>query len=127
MFAPFSAQVTIAKVDATNNDVPDEISGYPTIKLYAAGKKDEPIAYQGPRTVEDLANFIKENGSHGVDALAAANSSESSDEAAVTDEPKQEPVASESSEDASSVATGTTEAVQSESSKAADEEIHDEL
>jgi protein disulfide-isomerase A1 len=123
LFAPFSSKVTIAKVDATANDVPDDISGFPTIKLYAAGKKGEPISYQGSRTVEDLAEFIKENGSHGVDALAAASSSSSSGEATTTDMP------SATSEDAGSATTSTAEAV--ESTVGADDEsaenIHDEL
>lgn len=48
--------------------MPVEIQGFPTIKLYPAGKKDSPIDYSGSRTVEDLANFIRDNGSHKVDA-----------------------------------------------------------
>jgi protein disulfide-isomerase A1 len=60
--------VTIAKVDATANDVPDEIQGFPTIKLFPAGSKDSPVDYAGSRTIEDLANFVKENGKHKVDA-----------------------------------------------------------
>jgi protein disulfide-isomerase A1 len=59
-----SKLVTIAKVDATLNDVPDEIQGFPTIKLFPAGKKDAPVDYSGSRTVEDLVQFIEENGSH---------------------------------------------------------------
>jgi protein disulfide-isomerase A1 len=66
--AELSKLVTIAKVDATLNDVPDEIQGFPTIKLFAAGKKDAPIDYSGPRTVEDLVQFIQENGSHKAEA-----------------------------------------------------------
>jgi len=66
-----SSKVTVAKIDATMNDVPDEISGFPTIKLYPAGAKDSPVDYSGPRTLEDLAAFIKDNGKHGVDGLAA--------------------------------------------------------
>lgn len=61
--------MTIAKVDATANDVPDEIQGFPTIKLYPAGKKESPVEYGGSRTVEDLANFIRDNGSHKIDGL----------------------------------------------------------
>lgn len=66
----FKDKVVVAKVDATANDVPDAITGFPTIKLYAAGNKDEPVEYNGSRTVEDLAAFIKENGKHKVDGLA---------------------------------------------------------
>lgn len=70
---PASAQVTIAKVDATANDVPDEIQGFPTIKLFPAGGKEEPITYSGSRTIEDLAEFIKENGKYKVDAYEGKN------------------------------------------------------
>ena len=72
----FNDQVTIAKVDATANDVPDEISGFPTIKLFPAGSKDSPVDYQGSRTVEDLANFVKENGKYKVDAYVANDTEE---------------------------------------------------
>ncbi|KAF8456757.1 disulfide-isomerase [Kalaharituber pfeilii] len=64
----FAEKVIIAKVDATANDVPDEIQGFPTIKLFPAGKKDSPVDYQGSRTVEDLANFVRDHGAHKVDA-----------------------------------------------------------
>lgn len=64
----FAAKVLVAKVDATANDVPDEIQGFPTIKLFPGGKKDSPVDYQGDRTVEDLANFIRDNGSYKIDA-----------------------------------------------------------
>lgn len=67
MFEDFSDLVTVAKVDATANDVPDEIQGFPTIKLYTAKDKKNPVEYSGPRTVEDLSKFITENGSNKVD------------------------------------------------------------
>ncbi|KAI0393870.1 protein disulfide-isomerase [Xylariaceae sp. FL0594] len=60
----FKDKVIIAKVDATANDVPDEIRGFPTIKLYPAGAKSQPVEYSGSRTVEDLISFIKENGKY---------------------------------------------------------------
>ena len=56
--------------------MPDEIEGFPTIKLFPAGAKDKPITYSGSRTVEDLANFVKESGKYGVDALEAAGADE---------------------------------------------------
>ncbi|KZF22369.1 prolyl 4-hydroxylase, beta polypeptide [Xylona heveae TC161] len=70
--AEYSKKVVVAKVDATNNDVPDEIVGFPTIKLFPAGAKDSPVSYSGSRTVEDMANFIKENGNNKVDAYSPA-------------------------------------------------------
>ncbi|KAG8416935.1 protein disulfide-isomerase precursor [Metarhizium acridum] len=75
----FKDKVVIAKVDATANDVPDDISGFPTIKLFAAGKKDSPFTYSGARTVEDLIEFIKENGKH---KAAVSFKEESTEEAA---------------------------------------------
>lgn len=85
--ADLSSKVTVAKIDATANDVPDAITGFPTIKLFPAGSKGSPVEYAGSRTVEDLANFIKENGKHKADGLAAG-SQES--EAAETAEPSSE-------------------------------------
>jgi len=73
---PTSSQVTIAKVDATANDVPDEIQGFPTIKLFPAGGKEKPIIYSGSRTIEDLAEFVKENGKYKVDAYEGANTTD---------------------------------------------------
>ncbi|KAI0843121.1 protein disulfide isomerase [Hypoxylon sp. FL0890] len=89
----FKDKVVIAKVDATANDVPDEIQGFPTIKLYPAGAKKAPVTYSGSRTVEDLIKFVKENGKYkaGVEekkeeetpvAPAATESKSSSSEAA---------------------------------------------
>ncbi|KAB5580648.1 protein disulfide-isomerase precursor [Coniochaeta sp. 2T2.1] len=98
----FKDKVIIAKVDATANDVPDEIQGFPTIKLYAAGAKDEPVTYQGSRTVEDLIKFIAENGKY---------------QASVSEEADETPVAPAATEEPS--------AAPAEESAAADE--HDEL
>lgn len=70
---PSGSRVTIAKVDATANDVPDEIQGFPTIKLFPAGGKAEPLTFNGSRTIEDLAQFVKENGKYKVDAFEGKN------------------------------------------------------
>ncbi|KAG5934164.1 hypothetical protein E4U53_000755 [Claviceps sorghi] len=55
-------KVVIAKVDATENDVPDEIAGFPTIKLFPAGGKGSPVVHNGGREIPDLIKFIAENG-----------------------------------------------------------------
>ncbi len=90
----FKDKVVIAKVDATANDVPDEIQGFPTIKLFPAGSKGEPITYSGSRTTEDLIKFIKENGKYGAEPSAEDDVSEASAtpaaDAAETEEPKDE-------------------------------------
>jgi len=65
----FADKVTVAKVDATMNDVPDEIQGFPTIKLYKAGDKKNPVTYSGSRSIEDLIKFVKENGKYEVEVV----------------------------------------------------------
>ena len=77
--------MTIAKIDATANDVPDEITGFPTLKLYPAGAKDSPVDYSGARTVEDLANFVRDNGKHQVDAYVAKEESETATQSSSTE------------------------------------------
>lgn len=81
----FASKVTIAKVDATANDVPDEITGFPTVKLYPAGAKDSPVDYAGARTVEDLANFVRDSGKHQVDAYAARQQTDTTTESSSTE------------------------------------------
>jgi len=117
--AELSKLVTVAKVDATANDVPVEIQGFPTIKLFPAGAKDSPVEYSGSRTVEDLADFIKKNGSH----HAEAGEPEEAEQREESELPEQAPAATES---VKSVASEATEAVKSVLGD--DEEpIHDEL
>ncbi|KAF3902549.1 Calsequestrin-2 [Orbilia brochopaga] len=115
----FAKKVVIAKVDATLNDVPDEIQGFPTIKLFPAGKKSTPIDYQGGRTVEDFVKFIKESGTHHVDASAGAAepsaSAETLGEAA--------PAATEAAEDTASKSAEKESAKSTETAT----EKHDEL
>ncbi|EEH38065.1 disulfide isomerase Pdi1 [Paracoccidioides lutzii Pb01] len=76
----FAAKVTIAKIDATANDVPEEIQGFPTVKLFAAGSKDKPFDYQGLRTIQGLADFVRDNGKHKVDAYDESKVNEDDDD-----------------------------------------------
>jgi protein disulfide-isomerase A1 len=80
----FKDKVVIAKVDATANDVPDEIQGFPTIKLYPAGAKDKAVTYSGSRTVEDLIKFISENGKYKAAPSEDAEESSSTEAASET-------------------------------------------
>ena len=115
-YAPYSDKIVIAKVDATANDVPDEIGGFPTIKLYPAGAKDSPVDYSGPRTVEDLAKFIKESGKYKIDAYEDAKPSESeAAESASETVGSQAPAATES---ASEGVAGKVKSVASEAAEA---------
>jgi len=58
--------IVIAKIDATNNDVSPKlgIQGFPTIKLFPANDKENPIDYNGDRTKADFIQFLQENASH---------------------------------------------------------------
>lgn len=116
-------KVVIAKVDATANDVPDEIQGFPTIKLFPAGGKAEPILYSGDRSIEDLAKFVGENGKFKIDAFEL-------DGGAADDE--DEGIAGKVAEAASIVGEkakgAATEAAKAAASMATDDdEPHDEL
>jgi protein disulfide-isomerase A1 len=62
-------RVMIGQIDAEANDVPGDIRGFPWLLLYPAGKKDEPVLYSGKTTVEDMALFVKQQGTFGVDVL----------------------------------------------------------
>lgn len=111
-------KVTIAKVDATANDVPDEISGFPTIKLFPAGAKDSPILYSGSRTIEDLAAFIKENGKYKADAYEGRNETEDlKDDAGAAQQVVGEAAAA-ATEKAEETAEGVKEKVKSKVSEA---------
>jgi len=109
LFSAHSNLVTIAKVDATLNDVPDEIQGFPTIKLFRAGSKDEPLEYSGGRTVEDLAAFIRDNGSNKVDPYSDAPLAEETEGVETEGMPQQAPAATE---------TGTGEKIRSAAAEA---------
>ncbi|XP_051925897.1 protein disulfide-isomerase A3-like [Hippocampus zosterae] len=55
------ANVVIAKMNAVDNDVPAgyDIQGYPSIYLAPAGKKADPIRYQGGRELRDFLRFLR--------------------------------------------------------------------
>jgi len=61
----YSDSVTIAKVDATANDLPPKfaVSGFPTIFFIPANKKDSPVKYEGAREVSDFVSYIKKHAS----------------------------------------------------------------
>lgn len=111
----FADKVTIAKVDATANDVPDAIEGFPTIKLYKAGDKSNPVTYSGSRSIEDLIKFVKESGKHEVSVTYVEEPVETEEPAAKEPEAAAEEPAEETKE--------TTEAAED----AKTVEDHDEL
>ena len=64
--------VVIAKIDATANDTPQKIEGFPTLIFYPAGHKAQPITYSGDRTPTAMADFVRQKRRSGIAAAAAA-------------------------------------------------------
>ena len=124
---PASSKVTVAKVDATANDVPDEIQGFPTIKLFPAGGKTEPLTYSGSRTIEDLAAFIKENGKYKVDAYEGKNETEEKDVPLAEGMGEAAKAATETVKSAVSEASEAVKTAVKDSDEADSGEEHDEL
>jgi len=55
--------IVIAKIDATENDTPVDIRGFPTLMFFPANGKDAPVTYEGDRTEEAMAEFVREHAS----------------------------------------------------------------
>ncbi|KAI0335464.1 protein disulfide isomerase [Cubamyces sp. BRFM 1775] len=73
-FANVKDRVTIAKMEATENDlpptVPFRISGFPTLKFKKAGTR-EFIDYDGDRSLESLIAFVEEHAKNPLDPNVA--------------------------------------------------------
>ena len=54
--------VQVVRVDATKNDITHRnvrINAFPTFYFFSVGDQDEPIEYDGERTLEAILKFIK--------------------------------------------------------------------
>jgi len=51
--------IVIAKVDATANDTPADVSGFPTLIFYPSNDKKNPVTYNGERTAEAIGAWIR--------------------------------------------------------------------
>ena len=78
MFAD-TPSVVIAKVDATENDTPVDIRGFPTLMFYPANDKANPLTYEGDRTEQAMAAFVRENAAT-LKGAAAAGAKKGHDE-----------------------------------------------
>jgi len=54
--------VVIAKIDATENDTPEDVRGFPTLVFYRKGKT-EGVKYQGDRTADAMIGWVKSKAS----------------------------------------------------------------
>ncbi|KAH8893640.1 protein disulfide isomerase [Thozetella sp. PMI_491] len=67
-----SDHLVVAAVDASKNELSDKPMFVPSIKLYKAGDKSNPVFYTGNRSIQDLIQFVKDHSTSGFDANAAA-------------------------------------------------------
>jgi len=58
-----SPSIVVAKIDATENDSPVDIKGYPTIVMFPANDKESPVHYEGDRSLADIETFVREHAS----------------------------------------------------------------
>merc|ERR1712039_628146 len=59
------ASIVIAKIDATSNDVAGvDVEGFPTIKLWRADNKADPLDYDGDRDVDSFLAWLEEKATH---------------------------------------------------------------
>jgi protein disulfide-isomerase A1 len=79
-----SPSIVIAKIDATENDTPVDIRGFPTIMFWPANDKANPVTYEGERTEGAMAKWIKAN------AHTLKGKTESKSEAPAADKTKDE-------------------------------------
>jgi protein disulfide-isomerase-like protein len=60
-------KILIAKMDATENDLPPsapfQVTGFPTVKFKPAGTR-EFVDYEGDRSLDDLIDFVKKWSKH---------------------------------------------------------------
>jgi len=69
-YADLKDSITIAKMEATENDLPPSVdfrvAGFPTLKFKKAGTR-EFIDYDGDRSLESLIAFVEENAQNKLD------------------------------------------------------------
>merc|ERR1719273_430162 len=53
--------VVVAKIDATENDHPGDVTGFPTLIFYPANDNKEGLKYDGDRSDEAIIKFINDN------------------------------------------------------------------
>jgi protein disulfide-isomerase A1 len=53
------AHVVIAACDATLNDTPNRIEGFPSILFFAKHDKANPVAYDGPRDEKEMERWVR--------------------------------------------------------------------
>ncbi|KAF8591542.1 protein disulfide isomerase [Ramaria rubella] len=87
-YAEVKDRITIAKMDATENDVPPSapfrVSGFPTLKFKAAGSRNF-IDYDGDRTLESLVEFVEQQAKNPLDPKVPFKGKSASTKVAATE------------------------------------------
>jgi protein disulfide-isomerase A1 len=89
-YAEHKDRIVIAKMDATENDLPPSapfrVAGFPTIKFKPAGGRDF-VDYDGDRSLESLIAFVEEHAKNSIEVQEAPQtvSSETATETATTE------------------------------------------
>ncbi|KAI8326695.1 thioredoxin-like protein [Choanephora cucurbitarum] len=82
--------IVIAKLDGTENDIPEEagfdITGFPTLKFFKA-ETNEMIDYEGDRSAEDLTEFISKHSSKKTNIVIPKEEEEQKTEEKKSEEP----------------------------------------
>jgi len=68
VFQDAKEKMVIAKIDATENDTPEQIKGFPTLIFYPKGTS-QGVKYEGGRTADAMITWLKEHASHDLDGL----------------------------------------------------------
>ncbi|CAD6885074.1 unnamed protein product [Tilletia controversa] len=94
-YAEHKDKITIAKMDATKNDIPPSagfaVQGFPTIKFRPAGPASTWIDFNGERSLEGFVEFIGLNGKNKLDAGEGKNASSEKVAPHATEEEKPAP------------------------------------
>ena len=94
-YAAIKDKIIIAKMEATENDlpasVPFKIQGFPTLKFKKAGTR-EFIDYEGDRSLESFISYLEEHAANKLDVPAPAATSAEEEPAAAPTPEGQEPL-----------------------------------
>jgi protein disulfide isomerase len=93
--------VVVAKIDATANSLPDDVSvaGFPTIHFFPANDKANPLPYDGNRSLRDLATFVQSHATVKFDIDLSQLPEDEPEEDEEYEEEEQEEYAEEAEED----------------------------
>ncbi|KAJ8086679.1 protein disulfide-isomerase precursor [Marasmius tenuissimus] len=92
-YADLKDKITIAKMEATENDLPEsagfQVTGFPTLKFKKAGTK-EFIEYDGDRSLDSFIAFIEEHAANDLEVKTPVSPAEDAQAPLKADDEKKE-------------------------------------